>query len=181
MQGGAIPKSGPGPRLLAGLGLAAAAAFLGACGTAMVASPGHGERAVLPDTKPAQAYAAVARQIRRCWFDPTDPVLPGHVFRAEVPPAGAPDPRTRVVIRERTPEGEDGLRAYSIRFERSRGDTRVTTENHRLDYALAQALSADVGYWVQGGAGCDGPESAAAPDGRAGAVRGREAAGDQAR
>jgi hypothetical protein len=140
-----------------------AAGLVAACGSATLAPTPveHGQRSVLPDTSPALAYTMVARQIKACWFKPADPVLPNHVFRAEVPPSGAPDPKTTIVIYDRTPEGKRGLKAYSIEFESRSNGTTVTTANHKLPYALAQKLTADVGHWIQGGANCDGPAPAA--------------------
>jgi hypothetical protein len=105
----------------------------------------------------------VARQIKLCWFKPADPVLPNHVFRATVPPSGAVDPKTSIVIYDQTPEGRRGLKAYSIDFVPRGEGTVVTTQNHKLAYPLAQKLTADVGYWIQGGANCDGPTPATAP------------------
>jgi hypothetical protein len=101
----------------------------------------------------------VGRQVRACWFNPTDPVLTKHEFRAE---AGAGnDQQTNIVIYERARDGRLGLKAYTISFE-PRGDgTLVNTSNLKLAYALGQKMTADVGYWLQGGANCDGPAAAA--------------------
>lgn len=122
----------------------------------------HGQRSVLPDTSVRQAYTMLGRQIKACWFNPADPVLPEHIFRAEAPPTGAPDPTTKITVYTRGPDGRLGLRAYSIRLEPQSGGTAVTTENHKLDYPLAQKLTADVGYWIQGGSTCNDPVPAAA-------------------
>ena len=136
-------------------GLFVAAALAG-CGGAPSAQVAHGQKSVLPGTAPAEAYALVARQVKGCWFNPANPVLTKHVFRAEAPAGGAPG-QTMIVIYDQTPDGKRGLKAYSVLFEpRSKG-TSVTTQNHKLAYGLAQKLSSDVGYWIQGGANCDGP------------------------
>ena len=36
----------------------------------------HGQRSVLPDTSVPAAYTILGRQIKACWFNPADPVLP---------------------------------------------------------------------------------------------------------
>lgn len=151
------------------IGLAALAAS--ACGSSTVSTgsgpgpAGHGQTSILPNTTPAQAYTMVARQIKACWFKPSDPVLTKHIFRAESPPGR--NATTTVVIYGTGPDGRRGLKSYTIDFEpRSKG-TLVKTANLKLPYALAQKLTGDVGYWVQGGANCDGPTpTRTGPDGR---------------
>jgi hypothetical protein len=138
---------------------------LAACGTSAVAPgpqvAGHGQVSILPSTTPSQAYTMVARQIKACWFDPADPVLTHHVFRADAPAeTGA---TTVIKIYGRTPEGRRGLKEYSIEFAPRRNGTAVTTANHKLPYALAQKLTSDVGYWIQGGANCSGPAPSGPP------------------
>lgn len=155
------------------IGLLFAVGMLSACGTsAPDVAPGatpvsapvtHAQRAILPNTNPAQTYAMVARQVRACWFNPQDPVLTRHIFRAEAPAGRGQAGQTRIVIYERAPDGRLGLKAFTVNFEPRRKGTVVTTANHRLPSALGQKMSADVGYWVQGGPNCDGPAPAAAP------------------
>ncbi len=136
---------------------------LAGCGASPTAPAASGQTSVLPGVSPAQAYTTVARQIKACWFNPTDPVLTRHVFRAEAGAGSSPNSQTNVVIYDRTPDGKRGLKAYSVSFEQRGKGTVVDTANHRLPYALGQKLTADVGYWIQGGATCDGPAAAASP------------------
>lgn len=141
--------------------------LLAACGGTATTSPqGHGQKSILPGTAPAQAYALVARQIKACWFNPTSPVLTNHIFRAAAPAGGAATSQTNVVIYSKTPDGRRGLKTYSIKFEPRNKGTAVETQNHKLPYALAQKLTADVGYWIQGGANCDGPAPVASSPAR---------------
>lgn len=140
-----------------------AAGVLAGCGASSTVPSSSGQTSVLPGVSPAQAYTTVARQIRACWFNPTDPVLTRHVFRAEAGAGGPQVPETNVVIYDRTPDGKRGLKAYSVAFEKRGKGTVVNTANHRLPYALGQKLTADVGYWIQGGANCDGPAATASP------------------
>lgn len=134
-----------------------------ACGGSVSTTSSHGQTSVLPGTSPVQAYTQVARQIKGCWFKPSDPVLPRHVFRAEAPADGPQAGQTVVVIYDRAPDGRLGLKAYTVSFLKRGKGTVVTTQNHKLPYALAQKLTGDVGYWVQGGVTCEGPPGADAP------------------
>lgn len=135
--------------------------LLAACGGSVPAAPSTGgQRSVLPSTTPVQAYSMVARQMKGCWFNPADPILTKHIFRAEAGAGGASGSDTKIVVYDRADDGRLGLKAYTVAFEpRSKG-TVVTTQNLRLPSALGQKLTADIGYWVQGGATCDGPASA---------------------
>lgn len=130
----------------------------------------HGQRSVLPDTSVPAAYTILGRQIKACWFNPADPVLPEHIFRAEVPATGAPDPTTRIIVYTKAPDGRLGLKAYTVSLERQGSGTAITTENHKLDYPLAQKLSADVGYWIQGGSTCNNGPSQSSGSAPAGSV-----------
>lgn len=142
-------------------------ALLAGCGGVTATAPqSHGQTSVLTGTAPAQAYALVARQIKACWFNPTNPVLTRHIFRADAPAGGGATSQTNVVIYDKTPDGKRGLKTYSVLFEKRNKDTVVKTQNHKLPYALAQKLSADVGFWIQGGANCDGPVPVAAAPSR---------------
>lgn len=142
---------------------AVVAGLVTGCGASSGPPSSSGQTSILPGVSPAQAYTMVARQIKACWFNPTDPVLTSHVFRAEAGAGSAQAAQTNVVIYDRTPDGKRGLKAYSVAFEQRGKGTVVNTANHRLAYALGQKLTADVGYWIQGGANCDGPAASASP------------------
>ena len=38
--------------------------------------------------EPLDAYVVMGRRIKSCWFNATDPLLPNHVYRADVSPGG---------------------------------------------------------------------------------------------
>lgn len=140
----------------------AAACMLSACGaTGSSGSRGRpvsqGPTTIVKGSTPVQLYSHIARQVRSCWFNPTDPVLTKHVFRAEAGAASAGAKTTKVVIYDQAPNRKLGLKAFSIDFDPVAGGTRINAENHRLPYALGQKMVSDVGYWAQGGANCDGP------------------------
>lgn len=121
----------------------------------------QGPVTIVKGTTPVQLYSHVARQVRACWFNPTNPVLTKHVIRGEAGAGGASGVSTSIVIHEQTKDRKRGLKAFSIDFTPIRNDTRVITQNHKLPYALGQKLMSDVGYWSQGGPNCDGPSQTA--------------------
>ena len=38
--------------------------------------------------EPLDVYVVMGRRIKSCWFNATDPLLPNHVYRADVSPGG---------------------------------------------------------------------------------------------
>ena len=80
--------------------------------------------------------------------------------RGEACAGAANSVQARSTIFEQTPQQQVGLKAFTIDFKPVRGGTQVEAKNQRLPYALGQKLVADVGYWVQGGANCEGPAQA---------------------
>ena len=120
----------------------------------------QGPTTIVKGSTPVQLYSHVARQVRGCWFNPAAPVLTKHVFRAEAGAASAGANATKIVIYDKAPDRKLGLKAFSIDFDPVGGGTKITSENHRLPYALGQKMVSDVGYWAQGGPNCDGPVQA---------------------
>ena len=139
---------------------------LAGCGAGGSTNPNDGRlvsqspTSLVKGQAPVQLYSHVARQVRACWFNPRDPVLTKHVFRGEAGAGGASGVQTGIAIYEQTPQQKLGLKAFTIDFKPVRGGTQVEAKNQRLPYALGQKLVADVGYWVQGGANCEGPAQA---------------------
>jgi len=149
-------------RVLQWVAAVAVLGVLGACGSGGGEAPvSQGPVTIVKGSNPAQLYSHIAKQVRACWLNPRNPVLTKHVFRAE---AGAGGPRgsaTNIEIHEQTKDLKRGLKAFSIDFQPRRDGTQIIARNHRLPYALGQKLTSDIGYWVQGGANCDGPVPAA--------------------
>jgi hypothetical protein len=143
----------------------AAVCALAACGATGGGGGGQapvsqGPVTIVKGSTPVQLYSHIARQVRACWFNPRDPVLTKHVFRAE---AGAGGPRssvTNIEIHERTRDSKRGLKAFTINFVDVRDGTQIITQLPKRPYTLGQKLAADVGYWAQGGPNCDGPDRA---------------------
>lgn len=120
----------------------------------------QGPETIVKGQSPLQLYSHIARQVRACWLNPSDPVLSKHIFRGEAG-AGGPSGRvTQIIIHEQARDGKRGLKAFSIDFSPLRDGTRIVSNNHKLPYALGQKLMSDVGYWAQGGPNCDGPAPA---------------------
>ena len=157
--------------------LAAALLALSGCGgansvgTSSDAGVSQSPTTIVKGQSPVQLYSVIAQRIRACWFNPRDPVLTKHVFRAKAGAGGTSGSVTAIVIHERTKEQKRGLKAFSINFAALRDGTRIDMVNNKLPYALGQKLMSDVGYWSQGGPNCDGPQPASAPRGSVAAPR----------
>jgi hypothetical protein len=65
-------------------------------------------------SNPLEAYIAVGGTIKRCWFNATDPLLPNHVYRADVSPDGS---KVQITIHQRQNLGRAGLSTYAIDFK----------------------------------------------------------------
>ena len=57
---------------------------------------------------PLEAYIAVGGTIKRCWFNATDPLLPNHVYRADVSPGGS---KVEITVHQRAKLGRAGVAA----------------------------------------------------------------------
>jgi len=101
--------------------------------------------------RPSEVYARIAKLVRSCWLNPTDPVLKHHVFYAKAP---ADDTSAVITIYETKSQNRRDARAFTISFSRRIKGTQIDIENRRLPYVLAQKLSADVNRWSQGNESC---------------------------
>lgn len=113
--------------------------------------------------RPSELYARIAKLVRSCWLNPTDPVLKHHVFYAKAPADGT---SAVIMIYETNSQNTRDARAFTITFSRRIKGTQIDVENRRLPYVLAQKLSADVNRWSQGSKTCQ-----AASDERGSGVR----------
>ncbi|MGE3626323.1 MAG: hypothetical protein AB7G34_08115 [Hyphomicrobiales bacterium] len=143
------------------------AAPLAGCGGAPSAGSGgavsQGPTTIVPDRLPIDLYTDIARNVNACWMNAARPVFTNHESRADAPATGVDRGSAKLAIYERTPDGQRGLKVFSISFEpRGRG-TVINSENLKLPYPLGQKLMSDVGYWAQGGQGCDAASAPAAP------------------
>ena len=139
--------------VLAGTGLLSACGSTGG-GNAPVS---QGPTTIVKGTSTGQLYGNISRQVRACWLNPADPVLKKHVISPGAQ-AGSPGGGTgKIEIHERGNDLKPGPKVFSIDFQPSGDGTRIVARNLLLPYVLGQKMIADVGFWAQGRADCDGP------------------------
>ena len=112
--------------------------------------------------KPVDAYVVMGRRIKSCWFNATDPLLPKHVYRADVSPSGS---KVTITVHQRADLGRAGLLTYIIDFKQQGPSTVITTENRRMPPELAAKMQYDIDRWQRGASDCNRkmPPVAAAP------------------
>lgn len=145
--------------------LAAPLAGCGAPSAGTGQTVSQGPTTIVPDRSPIQLYTDIARNVNACWLNPGRPVLTNHESRADAPAQGIERGSATLAIYERTSDGQRGLKVFSIAFEPRGKGTVINSENHKLPYPLGQKLIADVGYWAQGGQGCEAASAPAAAPG----------------
>jgi hypothetical protein len=132
-------------------GLCLAALALGACGRnappVEVAEPTSQD---LQKGRPVDIYTRVGGRIKTCWFNPLDPMLKEHVFRAEAAPGG----RTQIGIYEIAPGGRLGQKAFQVNFTAAQNQTGVVSQNIRMPSQLAAQMASDVRRFAAGDANC---------------------------
>ena len=101
--------------------------------------------------KPVDAYVVMGRRIKSCWFNATDPLLPKHVYRADVSPSGS---KATITVHQRADLGRAGLLTYIIDFKQQGPSTVITTENRRMPPELAAKMQYDVNRWQRGQSDC---------------------------
>ena len=113
-------------------------------------------------SKPLDAYVVMGGRIKRCWFNATDPLLPNHVYRADVSPGGG---KVTITVHQRADLGRAGLSTYVIDFKQRGPSTVITTENRKMPPELAAKMQYDLDRWQRGAADCNRkmPPVASAP------------------
>ena len=127
------------------------------------ATASTGSRGVsLTRAKPFDAYVVMGGNIKRCWFNPVDPLLPNHVYRADVNPGGT---KVKITVHRRADLGRAGVTTYIIDFKRAGGSTVIATENRKMPRALAAKMEFDIKRWQRGESNCSKrmPARAAVP------------------
>ena len=72
--------------------------------------------------KPVDAYVLLGGRIKTCWFNADAPLLPEHVYRANVSPDGS---KVQITIHKKIELGRVGLRVFGRRRGRlSEGSRR---------------------------------------------------------
>jgi hypothetical protein len=105
----------------------------------------------ITNKKPVDAYVLLGGRIKTCWFNPSDPLFPNHVYRADVAPDGS---KVKITIHDRRNLGRAGKLAYSIDFHRQGNHTNVTTQNVSMTPAQAAKMQFDIKRWRSGQTNC---------------------------
>lgn len=115
----------------------------------------------LTRAKPLDAYVVMGGNIKRCWFNPVDPLLPNHVYRADVSPGGT---KVKITVHQRANLGRAGVTTYIIDFTQSGPSTVISTENRKMTPEQAAKMEFDIKRWQRGEADCSNkmPATAAA-------------------
>jgi hypothetical protein len=105
----------------------------------------------IANSNPFDAYIVMGGRIKRCWFAVGDPLLPNHVYRADVSPGGG---KVKITVHQRAKLGRAGLTAYVIDFKQSGPSTVITTENRKMTPDLAAKMQYDINRWQRGQSDC---------------------------
>jgi hypothetical protein len=119
-------------------------------------------RVGLAKAKPMDAYVLMGRQIKSCWFNADRPLLPEHVYRADVSPDGT---KVQITLHERRNLGRAGMSTYAVDFAQQGAYTVITTQNRKMTPEIAAKLQYDINRWKMGETTCsmDMPKVTAAP------------------
>jgi hypothetical protein len=149
-----------------GIALALAAVWLAGCGARSGASLSASEasddmtgsvpaakssRVSIASAKPVDAYVMLGGRIKTCWFNPDHPLLPNHVYRADVSPDGS---KVEITIHERRNLGRAGRTTYDIEFHQEGKYTVVTTQNLSMTPEMAAKMQYDINRWKSGDTNC---------------------------
>jgi hypothetical protein len=119
-------------------------------GSVPVAAPAP-TRMSIAAAKPVDAYVLLGGRIKTCWFNADAPLLPEHVYRADVSPDGS---KVQITIHKKIELGRGGVSTYAIDFNQQGGYTIVTTENRGMPPELAAKMAFDIDRWRRGETNC---------------------------
>ena len=102
--------------------------------------------------EPLDVYVVMGRRIKSCWFNATDPLLPNHVYRADVSPGGG---KVQISVHQKIELGRAGATTYIIDFKQQGPATAITTENRRMPPELAAKMQYDINRWQRGASDCN--------------------------
>jgi hypothetical protein len=108
-------------------------------------------RLTIATAKPVDAYIMLGGRIKSCWFNADHPLLPNHVYRADVSPDGE---KVKITIHQKIALGRAGLETYAIDFAEQGPYTVVTTENRGMPAELAAKMQYDIERWKRGETNC---------------------------
>jgi len=118
-------------------------------------------RTSIATSKPVDAYVVLGGRIKSCWFNAIDPLLPKHVYRADVSPSGR---KVQITIHQKQALGRAGFATYAIHFKQEGPYTVVLTQNRGMPPNLAAKMQYDIERWKRGASNCNKvmPQTAAA-------------------
>ena len=122
-------------------------------------------RMSIATAKPVDAYVLLGGRIKTCWFNPSAPLLPQHVYRADVSPDGQ---KVKITIHDKRDLGRAGKTSYTIDFVQQGSHTVVTSKNLTMTPQQAAKMQFDVNRWKSGQKNCskEWPKVAAQPASR---------------
>jgi len=133
-------------------------------------SPAGTNRISIASSKPVDAYVVLGHRIKSCWFNAMDPLLPKHVYLADVSPSGR---KVQITIHHKKASGRAGAATYAIFFKQEGPYTVVLTQNRGMPPYLAAKMRYDIERWKRGQSNCNKampkpavPKTAAAPAAR---------------
>jgi hypothetical protein len=116
-----------------------------------VAPLSSGRMSVAAVATPVDAYVMLGGRIKTCWFNADAPLLPNHVYRADVSPDGD---KVQITIHQKIELGRAGAETYAIDFSQQGTYTVVTTQNRSMPPALAAKMQYDIDRWKRGETNC---------------------------
>jgi hypothetical protein len=128
-------------------------ASVGAADEVVGAVPAYNtSRMSIATAKPIDAYVLLGGRIKTCWFNPSAPLFPEHVYRADVSPDGQ---KVKITIHNKRDDlGRAGKLAYSIDFAQQGSHTVVTSRNLTMTPQQAAKMRFDVNRWKGGQKNC---------------------------
>jgi hypothetical protein len=144
--------------MLSGCGMSLSSYGIGGGGTSLAEEEATGStetpqaaNVAVTRAGPLDTYVVMGGRIKRCWFNATDPLLPNHVYRADVSPSGS---KVTITVHQRADLGRAGLLTYIIDFKQASAGTVITTENRRMAPELAAKMQYDINRWQRGQSDC---------------------------
>jgi predicted small lipoprotein YifL len=119
--------------------------------TASVTSSVSSGRMSIAGSKPVDAYVLLGGRIKSCWFNADAPLLPNHVYKADVSPDGS---KVKITIHQKQALGRPGLATYAIDFKQEGPYTVVTAANRKMTPELAAKMQFDIDRWKRGESNC---------------------------
>lgn len=101
--------------------------------------------------KPVDAYVMLGGRAKTCWFNPSSPLFPDHVYRADVAPDGE---KVKITIHDKRNLGRAGKLAYTIDFHQQGASTIITTKNLTMTPQQAAKMQFDINRWKSGQTNC---------------------------